>query len=316
MANIRAGSLVVDIRGRVGTEIYSRNSAGPIVRSAGSWVQPDTQRQLDARAVITALSQAWSGTLSDAQRKTWRTYGRQWPRPNKFGEVTITNGYLAFIRCNALHYRQYTALGFLVAPPAGPIHPPTFTFDVDAGEAGSLTLPPTNYLTPRADLRLFLHGGQQVNPGVDYFSGPWRYIGVNTRCADCLSGSGNPDPDSEGIYHRDGDYDSHPVYKRTDEAYYLHWTSVLVTYVISTVPQQTPASYWEGPGTLTGTYEGSGAYTGDVEIVDVGWTVDPWTFTWPFGVDATKKVYAYLVAQHADTGEISTPYRTTAIVGA
>lgn len=38
------------------------------------------------------------------------------------------------------------------------------------------------------------------------------------------------------------------------------------------------------------------------------WNVSPWTVTAPWGIPAGKRIFAYIVAQAGDTGELSTPY--------
>ena len=70
MANIRTGSIVSDIRGKVGSEIYSRNRGGAYVKAYAAPVQPDTPLQTGQRARITAAVNAWQG-LSDHERMLW-----------------------------------------------------------------------------------------------------------------------------------------------------------------------------------------------------------------------------------------------------
>lgn len=180
MANVRPSSTVGDIRGKLGQEVYARNSAGLYVRSLGSWVQPDTQRQVDARAAITALSQAWSGTLTEANRNSWRSYARRWPMPNTWGDLILTTGYNYFVRCNAYRYRQNTSIDFQAAPNAGPLSPPVVTFTTDPGnDQLTVIVPPVNYAPPSHPLRLWLFVGLQQTQGVHFYAGPWRYVAEN-----------------------------------------------------------------------------------------------------------------------------------------
>lgn len=180
MASILPSSLINDIRGGVGSEVYSRNASGLYVRTKGTWVQPDTQRQLDVRAAITALSQAWSATLSEAQRATWRTYALAYPRKNRFGRPNCTKPFNRFVRLGTYRYRHDQSIPFTSAPPAPPLHRPTFTFTADAdADTITIALPPTNYPTPFANLRLYVFIGQPTTPGVSYFSTPWRYAHQN-----------------------------------------------------------------------------------------------------------------------------------------
>lgn len=181
MANVRPSSTISDIRGKIGAEVYSRNSSGLYVRSIGSWVQPDTQRQLDARDAIKFVSKAWSATLSEAQRASWRQYARQWPMPNKLGDLVVTSGQPYFVRCNVHSYRALTTIPYLSAPPAGPLSPPIVTFTTDPGaDQLTIVLNPTNYNPPLHGLTLWLFVGKPVNVGVNFYNAPWRYVGTNT----------------------------------------------------------------------------------------------------------------------------------------
>lgn len=226
MANLLTSSIVADIRGKVGSEVYERNAAGNYVRTLGAWVQKDTQRQLDQRAAITALSQAWSAALTEAQRASWRLYARRHARKNTWGERTNTSGYNRFVRVNSYRYRQNSSIDFLLAPDAPPLHPPRFTFTAEAaGDTMTVVLPPAAYTPPFNGLRLWLFAGPGVSAGVGYFSSPWRYVGFNT-------------------------------------------------------------------------YNGA-------------WTGDPWTEGLPWAIDPGDQVFAYMVAQHATGGQMSSRYQVS-----
>jgi uncharacterized protein (DUF2461 family) len=110
MAVIKAGALISDIRGKVGTNVFSRCQGGLIIRDVGCWVQPDNELQQAVRDTIEALSQAWSSTLTDAERSAWKAYARTNPRPNRWGTLSLTNGYAAFIRHNFYSYLDTESL--------------------------------------------------------------------------------------------------------------------------------------------------------------------------------------------------------------
>lgn len=184
MASIVLGSIVADIRGKVGSEVYSRNSAGLYVRAVPVWDQPDSDRQLACRAVITALSQAWSDTLTDDQRTDWRKYAHQFPTPNVWGNPVVTNGYLCFVRHNALYYRHFTSMGYADAPTLPPIHQAITTFVVhyDEGEV-DVMLPARSTWTQPGYMTAYHFAGQPQNPGVSYYKAPFRYLGYNWATA-------------------------------------------------------------------------------------------------------------------------------------
>lgn len=73
MAHISTGSIVADIRGKVGSEIYSRNRGGSYVKGAVSPTQPNTTLQTDARAVMAQAVNDWQ-SLSDQERALWDAF--------------------------------------------------------------------------------------------------------------------------------------------------------------------------------------------------------------------------------------------------
>ena len=132
MALIKPGSIVADIRGSVGDETYSRNQGGLFVRARAAPANPNTPAQQACRAVITALSQFWSGTLTDQQRSNWRQYAHQHPRANRFGDRTLTNGYTRFIRINFHRSRNDLVVPYVEPPPVPPLWPPETTITAKA----------------------------------------------------------------------------------------------------------------------------------------------------------------------------------------
>lgn len=70
MANIRTGSIVADIRGKVGDEIYSRNRGGAYVKAFTSPVQPETALQVTNETLTADAVAAWQA-LTDAERMKW-----------------------------------------------------------------------------------------------------------------------------------------------------------------------------------------------------------------------------------------------------
>jgi len=125
---------------------------------------------------MTHLSQYWSGTLTEGQRKTWREYAGVWRIRNRLGQSILLQPHCHFIRCNFYPYLVNLLTPHLVAPPGGPTHIPSFTFTADgAADRGTVVLPPTNYDPLPDELDLYLSIGKEVSIGVNYYSTPWRY---------------------------------------------------------------------------------------------------------------------------------------------
>lgn len=116
MARIATGSIIADISGKVGDNIYSRNRQGPYVKQYISPTQPDSASQLTARQALTDAVVDWNA-LSDADYIAWVEFSKKFPRP------TFIDGYRAvdprafFIGCwvNQFYADQIT--------PPQPIYP-------------------------------------------------------------------------------------------------------------------------------------------------------------------------------------------------
>lgn len=111
MARITLGPNVTDIRGRVGSVVYSIWKSGvSYVRQAANVVyNPHSGDQSTIRAWLTILSKYWYDSLSEAQRIEWNDWAQTQPgKGNKDGGVLniikgnggIMSGYNAFLMAN------------------------------------------------------------------------------------------------------------------------------------------------------------------------------------------------------------------------
>lgn len=76
----------------------------------------------------------------------------------------------------------------------------------------------------------------------------------------------------------------------------------LIVYVFVGDRNKAGVAYYSSPWR----YGGSNTW-------DAGWSTDPWVANYPFFCLIGERVYAYMIAQNYDTGEISTRYQTSAI---
>lgn len=81
MARIKTGSIVADIAGKVGDNIYSRNAAGPYVRAYAFPTIPYSEFRDAAREAMALGSADWA-SLSDAERLNWASFSRQLKSPS------------------------------------------------------------------------------------------------------------------------------------------------------------------------------------------------------------------------------------------
>lgn len=135
MASVKPSSLISDVSGSVGDVTFGRNQGGLFVRERVSPAQPPSDERDARQAAITAISQAWSGTLTETQRSTWRTYSRRHPLPDRFGRPKTPSGICHFIKCNVQRYRDESAITATSAPDSPPPPMPAFTAAASAAAA-------------------------------------------------------------------------------------------------------------------------------------------------------------------------------------
>lgn len=180
MASIVVGSIVQDIRGSVGAETFSRAQGGLTVRARSNPSQPVSTRRDATQGNLTDVAMGWSGRLTAAQRTAWRGYGARYPRPNCWGEPTLTSGYLAYVRSNCAAKAYHDSIWVDDPPALGmlPMVPFTYTCLSYLGNFYyTITLDPlyVPYIGDCAIISL----GKLTNEGVSYYSSPWRIYHVS-----------------------------------------------------------------------------------------------------------------------------------------
>lgn len=100
MALIKFGGGVLDMRGSIGGNVFSRNRYGSYVRQRTKPVNPNTARQQAVRNYLTSLVEHWRSTLTQAQRDAWMVYADSISMQNSLGEQIKLSGYNHYIRSN------------------------------------------------------------------------------------------------------------------------------------------------------------------------------------------------------------------------
>jgi len=329
MAVIKPGSLVADIRGKVGDNVFSRGQGGASVRSVGTWNQPDTDAQQLTRLILETLAQAWSDLLSEPNRNAWRTYAHRHPRPNRWGTPTQTSGYLAFIRGNFHAYRQAAAIVFPSAPTAPPLHPPHLQVTVQQNGAllltGSLTPDVTGYYHP-----LGQSDGhptwKHITLDPPYYicndATSWRInltipsgLGPRWAARHAISDPFQPYGGAIGIANAAWSYNASLARITFPPDNYDAPPAQLQIYTHSGIPLKSGRSYYSGPWRHLKTFTPPNPATTDSLWFPWTWPVhatgDPYIWT-PDGTDSTR---LSAIAQDMDTGAISTKHKQTPNIG-
>lgn len=177
MALIKLGAVAAEIRGSIGGTVFARNRGGQYIRSRSVPINPASTRQVVVRQRLATLSEAWTNTLTQAQRDAWDLYADNVQLPNRLGELRSVTGLNMYVRGNAL---LLDTAGTRVddAPTeftAGPSFTPTITLDASAD-----TLSVTNLggYTPSTDgtVGLLIQQGRPQQAGVTFYRSPFQRI--------------------------------------------------------------------------------------------------------------------------------------------
>ena len=318
MAVIKFGALVADIRGKVGDNVFSRGQGGPIIRSVGLVDSPDSEQREICRGVLEGVANDWSSTLTETQRRGWKSYAACNPRPNRWGGRTIHSGYLAFLRHNLHAQRLYGKLTYPDAPTAGPLHPPLLTATIQQ-EGALQSVAVTNPLTAETYLPYGTYQGLpywKATPagGVHYLfkKAAVMYLnpvlgvttGVQWLRDNTFHGNYYPSGGATGTPHMDWNVLGNLARVMRLPANYAGWTTSLDTYVFAGLPIGVGRAYYSGPWKYLTTVTYDPAVGDGPEYV-------PWPT--PMQVGQTTRLYA--VTQDKDTGVISTKGFITPTIG-
>ena len=113
MATITPSALISEIRGRVGSEIFSKNLYGAYVKTSYAPTNPNTTFQQSARTRFNAARSAWDA-LSDAQKTGWYTKSLHHPVSDRLGQPKILTPQQFYIS----RYLSLATIGFTPSPNA------------------------------------------------------------------------------------------------------------------------------------------------------------------------------------------------------
>jgi hypothetical protein len=178
MASVKFGGGVLDARGSIGGQTFSRNSFGAYIRSRVVPTNPNTARQQAVRAAVSYLVDRWTSTLTPAQREAWALYAANISMLNKLGESIKLSGFNHFVRSNAP--RKQALVAVVDDAPTEMILPaaaPEAIITVSVADAYDVTFDNAEDWANENGAYMLCYAGQPVGPGRSYLSGPFRYVG-------------------------------------------------------------------------------------------------------------------------------------------
>lgn len=173
MAKAKFGAMMVDLRGKLGGQVFSRNRGGAYVRQKVTPLNPQTTAQVNARSLLTEFSQGWRA-LTEEQRMAWSGVVDQWSKTDIFGDVVNPTGNTLYSRLN-INIRNAGGTAITVPPlPTGAdaITSLSVTADVSDG-AINVDIAPG---TVPAGHTLYVEATPQQSPGINNANTKYRFV--------------------------------------------------------------------------------------------------------------------------------------------
>lgn len=145
MALIKLGVIVAGISGKVSGNIFSNNKGGNYVKTWTKPTNPNTPRQVAARAALTALASVFR-MLTQLQLNSWSDSAAKRAVTNRLGEQKFLSGFQLYMKQN-LALRVTGLAPLSVAPAATPIVPYRVTnivFDLGVAQTVVFTIERTD----------------------------------------------------------------------------------------------------------------------------------------------------------------------------
>jgi len=179
MALVKLGGGVVELRGSIGGTVFSRTRSGAIARARSIPVDPGSALQVAVRAIMGQVRDYYFNTLTDAQRAAWTQYANNVDYTNRLGETINLTGYNMFCRSNIPRVQAGLSIiadgptNFTLAEQDGTVAVTTTAASKEVSVAFDDTL---DWLDETGAALLVYESAPQ-NPTVNYFKGPYRYLG-------------------------------------------------------------------------------------------------------------------------------------------
>lgn len=169
--------IITQASGSIGGTTFSHNRGGLYTRSRTIPVNPNTSFQSVVRTQLANLTNRWANILTAVQRDAWDTYALNTPLTGPLGDPRNVGGLGMFIRGNvprAVSGLPLVDNGPTIFDTGGftPITAPTAT---DTGDLLGFAFTNGDAWAGEDDSAMLIFGSRPQNPGINYFTGPYRY---------------------------------------------------------------------------------------------------------------------------------------------
>lgn len=169
-----------DMRGKIGGSVFSRNKGGSYVRVKVTPLNPQTTAQVEARSLLTSLSQNFR-SLTQAQITAWNAATDQWATTDIFSDLVTPTGLSLYVRLNA---NISNAGGSLLTVPPSPVGADAITALSVAADVSSssvdITFAPSTVPTGHT---MYIESTPMLSPGINNANSRFRFIATAAAAA-------------------------------------------------------------------------------------------------------------------------------------
>jgi hypothetical protein len=180
MGLVKYGAGIIQISGSIAGDVHARNRFGNYIRPRTKPVNPHSERQESARAIVSYLAEYWHTDLTAVQRNLWNVYAAAVASQNRLGEVIYLTGFNHFIRTNSA--RLCMGLAIIAAAPtilSLPEKDNTLACSEESISGQTFTFTcSTSGWAANGDPKfgILLYQGQPKLASRNFFATPWRYM--------------------------------------------------------------------------------------------------------------------------------------------
>ncbi len=175
MAKIKFGAIVTDMRGKVGSQVFSRNKSGAYARSFKVNVISATASQVTARMRLSTLSSAWR-SLTQVQRNSFNEAVTSFKHTNIFGSIISPSGFDLYVKLNC-NLVQIDVAPISTAPTPGLVQNVASLSVVSDATTPAVTIS-WDASTVSIDHYFVISATKCLSPGVNYVKNLLRSIVV------------------------------------------------------------------------------------------------------------------------------------------
>lgn len=172
--------ILTQISGSIGGLTGSHNRGGMYFRGRTIPVNPNTPAQSVIRQQMANATNRWANILTAVQRDGWDSYAENVPLNGPLGNPRNVGGLGMFVR-STVPRAVAGAVQVDDAPilfDTGGFTPVTAPTALDAGDLIGFAFDNTDGWANEGDSHLLLFASRPVNPGINYFTGPYQYAGM------------------------------------------------------------------------------------------------------------------------------------------